>query len=290
MQRLGITTAALLLAAVLRGNEATDFRGLRQRSAVSHRSAFSTAAEEREFEQSELGFQRSVVALSDVHSNMSVSLAIPVVPEDLGTLREVLMPSIREQSLMPSEVIVALSSATPETAEALEADLRDGLPGVKRVKVSLKEGKAYAGENRNRAAGLCTTDLVVFFDSDDAMHPRRVELMAYTFKKYQPKVILAGYSRGAEETKPLSSYFDVIQGKEITERGLDFLGHESWAVHQGEPSVARSVFAQVQESKLPRAQDVRFLNDVIRKYGSHPYPLVYIGLPLSRFSNWRTGR
>lgn len=230
--------------------------------------------------------------LSDVRPSATtqVSLCIPCVPEDLEALQDTLVPSIKAQTLKPKEVIVALSSASTEESQRLETTLRGSLMDIP-VKVTGKEGTAYAGENRNRAEGLATGDLVAFFDADDAMHPRRLEVLAYVWAKYHPKVILHGWSKGVTQVEPLEDEFEIIKGKEITTNGLQMLGPLTHAVHQGQPAVDKQVFAQVREQgELPRAQDVRFLNDVMDTFGRFDETILYVGLPLTRFGNWRTGR
>jgi len=212
------------------------------------------------------------------------------VPEDLQDLKDTLAPSINAQTLKPKEVIVALSSASKEESQSLQKTLQGKLPGIP-VTVSGKEGQAYAGENRNRAEGLATGDLIAFFDADDAMHPRRLEVLAYIWEKYKPKVILHGWSKGVKGIEPLDESFQLIKGQEITTNGLQILGPLTHAVHQGQPAVDKKVFTYVHENgDLARAQDVRFLHDVMDKFGSFDDTILYVGLPLTRFGNWRTGR
>jgi len=231
--------------------------------------------------------------LADVKSTATapVCLAIPAVPEDLGQFRKVGVPSIHAQTSQPSELIIALSSGTKQQAQELESELKQKLTGINRVLVSLKEGKALAGENRNRAAHACKSDLVVFFDSDDAMHPRRLEVLSDLYKRFKPKVMLAGYSQGTAHIPTLDEKFVLIEGEIISTDGLGILGKEHHWVHQGQPAVERSVFDLVKErNDLSLGQDVRFLNDVLHKFGKQKDTMLYIGQPLIRFGNWQSGR
>jgi len=220
---------------------------------------------------------------------VNVSLCVPCVPEDLATLRAVLMPSVREQTHPPEEVIVSLSSTGDREARQLGEELRRLSPSLS-VRVLNKAGPALAGENRNRAARASRNDVVAFVDADDAMHPRRLEVMAHVFRSVHPKVALHGYSKGTSEVAPLPDEFEILYGSQIYNSGLGMLGSRTYAVHQGQPTLDRHVFEGVQQQELPRGQDVRFLNDVLKQYGPHEDTIVYVGLPLTRFSNWATGR
>jgi hypothetical protein len=223
-------------------------------------------------------------------TNVGVSLCIPCVPEDVEALKDTLVPSILQQTLKPKEVIFAISGIPKEDSALLETELQSKLVDVP-VTVNAIEGQAYAGANRNRAENLATGDLIAFFDADDAMHPRRLEVLAYIWEKYHPKVILHGWSEGVESSLHLEQQFQLIEGMEIATYGLGILGKLAHAVHQGQPAVDKKVFASVRErDDLPRGQDVQFLHDVMAKFGESDSTIMYVGLPLTRFSNWRTGR
>jgi len=230
--------------------------------------------------------------LADVESNnASVCLAIPIVPEDFRMFNEVTLPSIQSQTNLPSELVIAMSSATPAEARKLKSDLKGKLPGIGHIEVSLKEGKAFAGENRNRAARKCSKDLVVFADADDGMHPRRLEILASVFQRERPKVMLSGFSRGVLPIPELESTFSIIKGDVLSQQGRSLLARQPHSVHQGQPAVAKSVFEQVHQKKgLAWGEDVRFLDEVMVRFGNHKDTMLYVGLPLIQFGHWKTGR
>jgi len=219
-----------------------------------------------------------------------VSLCIPCAPEDIAPLTDVLLPSVRLQTHKPVEVVISLSSAPPNVAEQAKASFIRVLPDVPIVVTAVAE-KAYAGVNRNRAAKNSKGDLLVFQDADDALHPRRLEFLARIFAQFRPKLILAGYSFGVEKVSSIDDPFQVLYGKQILGRGgTEWLGNLPYRVHQGQPAVDRTVFDKVQQKPLRRAQDVAFLKEVAKKYGMEDSTIMYIGMPLVRFGNWRTGR
>lgn len=220
------------------------------------------------------------------------SLCVPCAPEDVPLLSNVLLPSVQAQSFQPAELVISLSGTSPQAAEGVRVRLQEGLPGVPVVMASIPDA-AYAGQNRNRAANHSShaSELLVFADADDALHPRRLELMARTFAHFRAKVSLAGYSLGVEGVDPLDDPFQVVLGQQIiSQGGLQHLGELRHRVHQGQPSVDRRVFERVQQKELARGQDVAFLQDVMKEFGPHDNTIVYIGQPLVRFGNWRTGR
>jgi len=220
----------------------------------------------------------------------TVSLCIPCAPEDIDPLSDVLLPSVRQQTHKPVEVVISLSSAPPSVAQQAKARFLRSLPDVPIVVAAVAE-KAYAGVNRNRAAKNSKGDLLVFADADDALHPRRLEFLARIFAQFRPKLILAGYSFGVEKVGSIDDPFQVLYGKQILGRGgTEWLGNLPYRVHQGQPAVDRTVFDKVQQKPLRRAQDVAFLKEVARTYGKEDSTIMYIGMPLVRFGNWRTGR
>jgi len=220
----------------------------------------------------------------------TVSLCIPCAPEDIEPLTDFLLPSVRMQTHKPVEVVVALSSAPPSVAERAKANFLRVLPDVPIVVAAVAE-KAYAGVNRNRAAKNSKGDLLVYADADDALHPRRLEFLARIFAHFRPKIILGGWSAGVEKVSPIPDPFQILYGKQILARGgTGWLGTLQHSVHQGQPAVDRTVFDRVQQQPIRRAQDVAFLREVVKTYGVQDYTIMYIGMPLVRFWNWRTGR
>merc|ERR1719282_1501640 len=136
------------------------------------------------------------------------------------------------------------------------------VPGISLI-VTSKDGPALAGENRNRAVASATGEYVVFVDADDAMHPRRLEVLAHVFTSYHPQVILNGYSPGIPRSKyvePLDNPFEIVSVENMySPRNTEDLWRKSSRVHQGQPAAERALFAAVpQEEHLQRGQDVNW--------------------------------
>lgn len=106
-----------------------------------------------------------------------ISLCIPCVPQHIDSLDE-LLESIQYQTRKPDEIIVGLSEQYDKEIVNSNFDIY-GIP----VKVVKKGGKAWAGENRNRAAMYSTGDLLIFMDADDLMHPQKIELIEKEYNK-----------------------------------------------------------------------------------------------------------
>jgi hypothetical protein len=128
-----------------------------------------------------------------------------------------MLNSVNQQSILPQEIIIAISETSPESANQLQVSLQSGssVPVV----VVPTEDKAYAGPNRNRGAiaakvlihiiifnahtrmgdlQLCNlicfclaqSRFITFFDADDEMHRDRIKLVRDTFKVYRPHCVL----------------------------------------------------------------------------------------------------
>ena len=95
-------------------------------------------------------------------------------------------------------VCFSVSSATPERLAFFRKKLKEY--SIRATIVSAPD-KVLPGENRNRA-GLAAIQhgatVISFFDFDDIMHPRRIELVAASFAKY-PAMI--GLANGFKEAK-----------------------------------------------------------------------------------------
>ena len=106
----------------------------------------------------------------------TVCIAVPCVPRHLQSLRLVLH-DIRNQSLLPNEVVVSLSQSSEEDGRALEQELRreffdgdvkgNGQQHWPRLRIVASAEARSHSENNNRAASFCESDIVSWFDADD---------------------------------------------------------------------------------------------------------------------------
>jgi len=111
---------------------------------------------------------------------MKIAVVIPSFIKDLKNLEKTLQ-TISEQTRLPDLVIVHISSIPSEN---ILAPLR-GKPYPFPVKILSVTEKRNAAENRNAGARWVPDDfdVISFFDSDDWMHPRRIEYIEKAFQE-----------------------------------------------------------------------------------------------------------
>ncbi len=222
-----------------------------------------------------------------MNKNNKISVIIPCHPPDLKDLPQALS-SLNQSTLLPNEVIVALS----------ETDKKEGLKLTRKFQASCKFPitfattlkKQYAGQNRNRGARIARYDILVFFDADDLCHPQKLEITKYIFDKYQPKLFLHQYSSGV---CPWQKYnpkkLRLVFSKQIYNLTFGRPPKRQQAIYiytdrkptqkkpyvllpaHGHATVAKSVFKKIKYSNLPRAQDVVFCLDVLWQFKSCIY-------------------
>ena len=113
--------------------------------------------------------------------------------------------SVVGQSLLPREIILVDDSSDDEgqTLLTLKKLINDFNSTASEIRlIALKNNVGAAGA-RNAAWDLASSDLVAVLDSDDAWHPRKIEIQ-YQWMKEHPMVALSGhlYSQVDENGEP----------------------------------------------------------------------------------------
>lgn len=132
-----------------------------------------------------------------------VSVVIPCHPPHVGRLAECVR-SVSRQTLPPSEIIVALSSTSPESAADLLPQLQQAAGGIP-VRLSLVAGAANAAQNRNRGMHAARHPIVSFFDADDIMRRQRLARVVALMEEHAADAALHSFERhGTVDTSPLT--------------------------------------------------------------------------------------
>ena len=105
-----------------------------------------------------------------------------------GTIRRA-VTSIAQQTVKPAEVILIDDASGDSTWPVLQK-LAQEYPGWIRVE-QLRDNQGAANA-RNAGWALATQPYVAFLDSDDAWHPRKIELQ-YAYMAAHPEVALSGH-------------------------------------------------------------------------------------------------
>ena len=97
--------------------------------------------------------------------------------------------SVARQTLRPAEVILVNDGSVDETSGVLDTLKNKYGEWVRIVELPANVGAASA---RNAGWNVATQPYIAFLDSDDAWHPRKIEIQ-YEYMRDNPGVILSGH-------------------------------------------------------------------------------------------------
>jgi hypothetical protein len=218
-------------------------------------------------------YQQSTATFENFQSN-TVAVVIPATYADLesGVLLETLA-SIRNQTDLPDEVVIRFSSSAGVGGEipTLESVLRP-IPSV----VLSTSKYQNPGQNRNVATTVVKSQFISFFDSDDEMHPLRVNTLRKLFTN-TPKLdmILHGLTFTREGGWPLSNdaSMDVLGKTWLCENerrsgaaGTLWLDHSSLKhiITHGHVSIRKDVLKRHRFGNERSGEDCKFVRSVLQ--------------------------
>ena len=211
---------------------------------------------------------------------MRVSIIIPCHAHHVRHLYA-LVKSYEQQTELPDEIIISLSSATEVIHPQVVQEVREGLWPFSVILLSTAK-ELFAGENRNRACERATGDILICQDADDIPYPQRVEIIKQFFTTYQIDHLVHQWVGLGPKGK----------------HGVDHLGHTHTGLnkdgsfrlyeqiedlpffHQkvyeevrclgsftnGNCALTKEVFDTVKWSSEPRGQDVSFNRQVYQQF------------------------
>jgi cellulose synthase/poly-beta-1,6-N-acetylglucosamine synthase-like glycosyltransferase len=125
---------------------------------------------------------RRVEPAATPHRSQTIAVCIPLHAAHIKYLDRCLR-SIKAQTRRPDQIHISVSSCEPPHI----AEINRITFNLKMfVKLQIFREPLLAGGNRNRAAAAAVRDgatILSFFDADDVMHPRRIEILAGHFEK-----------------------------------------------------------------------------------------------------------
>ena len=127
--------------------------------------------------------------------SISITNAIPVVLRHIKHLETCVNHSL-EQTLLPNEIIIIISEYMEnENNNKIinEVDLKIRKNNIKSVIKTFSKVQ-YAGENREIAYKLCTSDIIIYQDCDDLVHKQRNEILLNIHMKTKIPHILHGWT------------------------------------------------------------------------------------------------
>jgi glycosyltransferase involved in cell wall biosynthesis len=132
----------------------------------------------------------------------SVSVVIPHFNQQEFLPRTI--ESVLNQTEKPLEIIVVDDSSSDRVATRAVLD-RYASEAV--IQPHYPDRKLYCGGARNYGAGLAKGDIIAFVDSDDIMHPQRLEMLKILFReKPDATFAITGYLPFADSAPIPSAY------------------------------------------------------------------------------------
>jgi glycosyltransferase involved in cell wall biosynthesis len=223
---------------------------------------------------------------------MKLALVVPTYKYHIPIL-ETMLDSVVAQTCLPDLVLIQASSCDAECS-AILAGLRAATWPFPLV-ILETERIQHIAENKNVAIAALPSDIdiVSFFDSDDLLHPRRIEYVKQYISEGYDAVYhgLTGSSEFnlMEEPMPaVDTYIkketvgDAFSGAPFTIRRLIFLDEEDTEVgyHDGSVSLRKECFTKVRYNESAKGhQDCLFASDL----HDARYTIVNLGIPLMQY-------
>lgn len=201
----------------------------------------------------------TVRAVADSNPNLKTSIIIPCCATHAEHLYA-LVRMYEQQTELPDEIVISLSESHKVPQDIIDA-LRNETWRFP-VKLLLSQEKLFAGHNRNIACENASGDIFICQDADDLVHPQRVEIIKYFFKKYKVKHLMHRFVvLKRDEASSLYSYKDL--------REIEFDFPKTFAetyvregITNGNVAIAKTVFNKIKWPSTPRGQDTEFNKEV----------------------------
>lgn len=232
-------------------------------------------------------------------SGPNITLCVPCIPADInsGDIFAMLQ-SVKKQELLPKEIILALSSATPEYVKSVTAALSKASFPVPLLLTAVMFPRT-PGQNRNRASELASGDIISFFDADDLMHVSRIKVLHQAFAS-QPNLQLAlhGLNKIDDLSKEPAISYDRVKKvfseklclmEEKTRRNgqlwisSDILSYE---ITHGHSTVRREMLEYHSFSPIMTGEDCKFVRSILQEICSveeNIYKGILLDFPFTRY-------
>ena len=209
---------------------------------------------------------------------LTISVCIPAIPRDVesGCLHE-LFSSIRNQSLLPTDVILSLTNTSLEDAKSIHESLQRIIGDVP-LRVVRSTELYVQGKSRNSAVLASSAELISFIDADDLMHPQRMRILEEAFNRNSHlELFLHGYTQELDTGKWANeAIIEAFSGNKWrvfnkthlceSERRTRHQPHLDLNVHHAHLTVRRSTFLEFSFDETKegfRIEDSLFVRQVI---------------------------
>lgn len=143
-----------------------------------------------------------------------ISIGVPCILKHSKHL-PTLIKSINNQTLLPYEIIISLSSTDKKNGERIRKQLNE----ISKVNVKVIDTieVRYPGDNRNICVNNCNTELISFIDADDELCPTRTEVLEKVYNKYNYDVLYHLHTDG----KKCNNFDGKIWDNKISRNKID---------------------------------------------------------------------
>lgn len=221
----------------------------------------------------------------NISEYISISAVIPCYPPHVKYLKNI-VTNILQQTVLPDEIIIALS----ETESIQVLKLEDDLNAISSIKIIITgtNEECPPGINRNRGAMISTCDYIMFLDADDVYHNQKIEFTKEMIKRYKPNLMLHSFHYECSRTA-LTEKIDIDKVRVITNDTIhkntfgyppkrNFDNETEFAVNinllcdfhiaHGIATVKKNVFDKIRYTCMRRGEDGRFDRDIIWHLGN----------------------
>jgi len=217
-----------------------------------------------------------------------LSIIVPCFPPHIKYLNKLIL-NINNQTVLPEEIIVAISEMNNHDGNNLQTDLQEN-SNIKII-VFPTLNKCTAGMNRNRGVEKANHDYVMFLDADDLYHNQKIEITEKIINKYisqdPPNLIIHSFHWKTEccaldniinlnDIKLIDSnkiYDDTFPTKirnlsQETGNYGDTNLMTNFPIHHGVITVKRNVFEKIRYTSMPSGEDGRLCRDILWHLGN----------------------
>jgi glycosyltransferase involved in cell wall biosynthesis len=198
----------------------------------------------------------------------TIGVVIPCYKPHIPQLGRVLW-SINNQSRLPDMVVVSCSSSQDSDIMYRAEDYKFSL------KIFTHIEKRNTAQNKNFGIQQINTDIISFFDSDDIMHPQRIDIIYNCFVKY-PNTKIFLHSLRLFPTDLNFPKYDINTIEYIQDpfyvckwNSLKYKYDSTIGITNGNCSVYKSIFNEIQFNETDKGcgkEDQLFNVVVVNKY------------------------
>jgi hypothetical protein len=187
---------------------------------------------------------------------MKIALVIPTYKPHFIYLQS-LCKNIASQTRLPDLVVIRASSCDTEAGAQLAALSKQQWPFP--LQVLDTPTQQFQAQNRNEGAAAVPPDfdILSFFDSDDLMHPRRLEILERVFLQ-GAEAVFHGCVRADTSTDLEWETFDAPPSHVWD----SFLLQKESAIQSGNQIISRSVILKAYPGQIPEGKEITFFRPI----------------------------